>query len=374
MKKIWFQEKNGFDISVASEIMAILCLSNNIDELREKLNKIIVGYNNIGKPIFAKELNVIGSMLVILKDAIKPNLVQTLEHTPAIVHGGPFANIAHGCNSVIATKTALKLGDYVITEAGFGSDLGAEKFFDIKCRKENLNPNCVVCVATIRALKYHGGVCKDDVLKEDIDALKLGLENLYKHIDNLKNKFKQNVIVAVNKFPSDTDNEVEFLKQELNKKDILVDFVNVWAEGSEGAISLAQNIFKLCDNKSKLEYIYDIDESIPEKINKICKKIYGAKNISFSKKAKEKINEIESNGFDKLPICISKTQYSFSDNSKNLTQLSGFEITIKDIELKNGAGFIVAKAGKIHTMPGMPKDPAAKSIDLDSKSNVIGLY
>lgn len=373
-KKIWFQEKSGFDISVASEIMAILCLSKDIDELRNKLNEIVIGYNSENKAIFAKELGVVGAMLVILKDAIKPNLVQTLEHTPAIIHGGPFANIAHGCNSVIATNMALNLGEYVITEAGFGSDLGAEKFFDIKCRKENLNPNCVVCVATIKALKYHGGVSKEDILEENIDALKKGLENLYKHIDNIKNKFKQNVIVAINKFPSDTKEEIKTLNQELSDRKILVDVVDIWKEGGDGAISLAKNVCKLCEIESKLEYIYELNDSIIDKINKICKKIYGAKNVIFTKKAEEEIMNLEKNNFSNLPICIAKTPYSFSDNAKNITLLSDFDITIKSIELKNGAGFIVAKAGKICTMPGLPNKPAAEGIDLDSDFNIIGLY
>ena len=365
---------DSFDITSASEIMAIFCLATDIDDLKFKLENIIVGYNKENRPIYAKQLNVVGAMMVILKTAFYPNLVQTLEGTPAFVHGGPFANIAHGCNSVVATKLAMNLGDYVITEAGFGSDLGAEKFFDIKCRQEKLEPACTVCVATIRALKYHGGQKIDDIENENLECLKIGLENLYKHVDNLKNKFNQNVVVAINKFPTDTNNEIEFLKNELNKKDILVELTNVWAEGGKGAIELAEKVIELCENKLNLKFIYQIDEDIKTKIFKISKEIYGANKVLFSEKAEKEIEKLELNKLDKLPICIAKTQYSLSDNPKKLKIEEEFEIMISDIEIKNGAGFIVAKAGKIFSMPGLPKNPAAEVIDLDEKNNIIGLY
>lgn len=365
---------DGFDITSASEIMAIFCLAKDIDDLREKLENIIVGYNKDDKPIYAKELNIVGAMLVLLKNAFYPNMVQTLGYTPAIVHGGPFANIAHGCNSVVATNLAMNLGDYVITEAGFGSDLGAEKFFDIKCRKESLEPACTVCVATIRALKYHGGQKIDEIECENLEYLKNGLENLYKHIDNLKNKFKQNVIVAINKFPTDTLNEINFLKKELEQKNIIVEIANVWAEGGKGAEMLAEKVIELCENETKLEYIYDIEDDIKTKILKISTQIYGAQNVEFSEKAEKEIEKIVLNKLDKLPICIAKTQYSLSDNPKMLKVSEEFSITITDIELKNGAGFIVAKAGKIFSMPGLPKKPAAENIDIDEDNNIIGLY
>ena len=365
---------DGFDITAASEIMAIFCLAKDIDDLRKRLENIIVGYNSKNRPIYAKNLNIIGALLVVLKDAIKPNLVQTLENTPAIVHGGPFANIAHGCNSVIATNLAMNLGDYIITEAGFGSDLGAEKFFDIKCRNENLNPNCVVCVATIRGLKYHGGQKISDIEKEDISSLEIGLKNLYKHIYNLKNEFKQNVIVAINKFPTDTDKELEFLRNNLEKNNILVNFVDVWKKGGKGAIELAKNVEKSCNISSSLNYIYDLEDSLEDKIEKVCKKIYGADGTIYSREALDEIDKLKLNSLDKLPICIAKTQYSFSDNPKELNICKNFKINIKNIEIKNGAGFIVIKTGKIYSMPGLPKKPAAEIIDLDENGNIIGLY
>ena len=363
-----------FDITSASEIMAIFCLAKDINDLRKRLEKIIVGYNFKDEPIYAKDLNVIGSLMAILKNAIYPNLVQTLEHTPAIVHGGPFANIAHGCNSIIATQLALNLGEYVVTEAGFGADLGAEKFFDIKCRIENLEPSCVVCVATIRALKYHGGQKIEDIEEENLELLKNGLKNLYKHVDNLKNKFKQNVIVAINRFPSDTEKEIALLKKELEEKNILVELVDVWSNGGKGALKLAEKVCLLCDRKTKLNYIYDLNDDIKTKISKIAKEIYGAKEVVFTEKAIKEIDKIALNKLDKIPICISKTQYSFSDNPKKLGIYNGFKITITDIEIKNGAGFIVAKAGKIFSMPGLPKNPAAELIDLDNENNIVGLY
>ena len=364
------EEKNmnprfdGFDITAASEVMAIFCLAKDIDDLRKRLENIIVGYNENEEPIFAKDLNVVGAMLAVLKDAIKPNLVQTLEHTPAIVHGGPFANIAHGCNSVIATNLARSYGEYVVTEAGFGADLGAEKFFDIKCRNQNLKPNCTVCVATIRALKYHGGQKISDIENENLDYLKNGLENLYKHISNLKNVFKQNVVVAINKFPTDTQNEIEFLKNSLK----------VWSKGGNGAIELAQIVENLCKKENKLEFSYEKTDSFEEKVEKICRKIYGAKNIIYSESAKKELEMIKKNSLDNLLVCISKTQYSFSDNPKNLNIVDDFDISVKSIELKNGAGFIVVKTGKIFSMPGLPKIPAAESIDVNDEDEIIGVY
>ena len=373
-EKNMIPREDGFDITSASEIMAIFCLAKDIKDLRRRLENIIIGYNKDKKPIFAKELNVVGSMMAILKDAIKPNLVQTLEHTPAIVHGGPFANIAHGCNSVIATNLALKLGDYVVTEAGFGSDLGAEKFFDIKCRNEKLNPNAVVCVATIRALKYHGGQKIGEIENEDLDALENGLENLYKHVDNLKTVFNQNVVVAINRFPTDTEKELNLLKTKLEEKDIMVEFANVWKDGGNGALELAEKIEKICNNSTKLKYSYELEDSLEEKIEKISKKVYGAKDIIYSENAKDLIDELKENKLDKLPVCIAKTQYSFSDNPKNLNICKDFDINIKSVEIRNGAGFIVVKTGKIFSMPGLPKTPAAENIDLDENDNIIGLY
>lgn len=374
------EEKNmnprfdGFDITAASEIMAIFCLAENTGDLRKRLENIIVGYTTSDEPIFAKDLNVVGAMVAVLKDAIKPNLVQTLEHTPAIIHGGPFANIAHGCNSVIATNIARSYGDYVVTEAGFGADLGAEKFFDIKCRNQNLKPNCTVCVATIRALKYHGGQKISDIENENLGYLKNGLENLYKHICNLKNVFKQNVVVAINRFPTDTQNEIEFLKDSLKQKNILVSLVDVWKNGGNGAIELAKIVENLCEKENKLEFAYEINEKFETKVENVCKKIYGARNIIYSEDAKNEIEKIKKNSLDNLLICISKTQYSFSDNSKKLNIVKDFDISVKSIEVKNGAGFIVVKTGKIFSMPGLPKIPAAESIDVNDAGEIIGVY
>ena len=363
-----------FDITVASEIMAILCLSKNIDDLKTRLSNILVGYDENEKPIYAKDLKAEGSMTVLLKDAIKPNLVQTLEHTPAIIHGGPFANIAHGCNSVIATSLALKLSDYVITEAGFGADLGAEKFLDIKCREINTHPDAVVLVATIKALKYHGGIDKENILTENIEGLEKGLDNLFRHIDNLKNKFGLNVIVAINKYSQDTEEEIEFLRNKLDEKNIELSLVEGWAKGGEGAIDIANKIVKLVENKSDFKYIYELDDEIEDKIRKVATKIYGAKDIVFEKEALENISKIKELGYTNLPVCIAKTQYSFSDDPKNLECKNEYNITIRDVELKTGAGFIVVLAGKIMTMPGLPKVPAAESIDIDNNGNVVGIF
>lgn len=366
--------KDGFDISVASEIMAIFCLATDIDDLKRRIGNIIVGYTKENKPITARDLKTDGALTVLLKDAINPNLVQTLEHTPAIVHGGPFANIAHGCNSIIATKMALKLGDYVITEAGFGADLGAEKFLDIKCRKAGIKPDAVVCVATIKALKYHGGMPKEEIQNESIEALEKGFGNLLRHVDNLKNKFGLNVIVAINKYNHDTEKEIEFLRNKLQENGIELSLVESWGKGGKGATDLAEKIVKLTENETKLNYAYDLNESIKEKINDVATKIYGAEGVEYSKEAEEEIARIEKMGYGNLPVCIAKTQYSFSDDAKNLECTEPFKIHVKEINLKAGAEFVVAITGKIMTMPGLPRVPAAEKIDLDENGNIVGIF
>ena len=366
--------KDGFDISVASEIMAILCLSENIKDLKQRLGNILIGYNKNEEPVFAKDLKAEGAMAVLLKDAIKPNLVQTLEHTPALIHGGPFANIAHGCNSIIATKLAMKLSDYTVTEAGFGADLGAEKFLDIKCRKANIKPNVVICVATIKALKYHGGAPKEEILNENFECLQKGMENLYKHIDNIQNKFGLNIIVALNKYNTDTKEELEYVQKELTKRNIESSIVESWAKGGEGAIDISNKIIQICEKKNNFKYIYDLEDFIENKIEKIAKQIYGAKKVTLMPNALKKIDKFKKMGYTNLPICIAKTQYSFSDNPKDITITSNFEITIKDLDLKLGAGFIVAYAGNILTMPGLPKVPAAENIDIDENEEIVGIF
>ena len=366
--------EDGFDITVASEIMAILCLSKDIKDLNKKLGDIIIGYNEDDKPIYARDLKAQGAMTVLLKDAIQPNLVQTLEHTPAIIHGGPFANIAHGCNSIRATKLALKLGDYVVTEAGFGSDLGAEKFLNIKCRKADLKPDVVVIVATIKALKYHGGAPKEDIFKQNDKALNDGMENLYKHIHNLKNEFGLNVIVALNKFNTDLDEEIEFVKSKLEEKNIEMSLVEGWAKGGEGAIDIAQKIEQLSKQPENFKFIYEDNDSIKTKIQKVATKIYGAEDVEYLAEAEEHIKQIEDLGKSDLPICIAKTQYSLSDDSKNLECKEPFKITVRDVALKNGAGFVVVMLGKIMTMPGLPKKPAAEDIYIDDDGNVVGIF
>ena len=363
-----------FDITVASEVMAILCLSKDIIDLKRRLGKIIVGYRKDNSPIFASDLKAEGSMAVLLKDAMMPNLVQTLEHTPAIIHGGPFANIAHGCNSVVATKIALKLSDYVITEAGFGADLGAEKFLDIKCRNLDIKPDAVVIVATIKALKYHGGIPKEDITNENIEGLDKGLHNLYCHIDNIKNKFGLNVIVALNKYSHDTDKEIKYLEDKLAQHDVSLSIVTSYTEGSAGAIDIANTLVELTNKPSTLNYIYDINESIESKIEKIATKVYHAKGVIYDDKAIEQIKELVKLGYDKLPICIAKTQYSLSDDPKNLECRNDYNIRIRSIEIKNGAGFIVALAGKIMTMPGLPKVPAAENITLNENMEIEGIF
>ncbi len=365
---------DNFDITVASEIMAVLCLAENLKDLKQKLGNIIIGYNKKEEPIYVKQLKAEGAMTVLLKDAIKPNLVQTLEHTPALVHGGPFANIAHGCNSVIATKTALKLADYTITEAGFGADLGAEKFLDIKCRKTGLKPDAVVIVATIKAIKYHGGVEKEKIQEENIEGIEKGIDNLYKHIDNIKNKFGLNVIVALNKYASDTEKEIEYIKEKLANKNIELSVVEGWAKGGDGAIDIANKLVKLSQQPNEFKYIYNDSDSIKEKILKIAKNIYYAKDVKYSEEAEKEIENIEKMGYAKLPICIAKTQYSFSDDPKNLECKDDYNINVRGVELKAGAGFVVVLAGKIMTMPGLPKVPAAESIDIDEDGGVVGIF
>ena len=377
--------KDGFNITVASEIMAILCLSNNIKELKENLGNIIIGYNEKDEPVYAKDLNAQGAMAALLKDAIKPNLVQTLEHTPAIIHGGPFANIAHGCNSIIATKLALKLGEYTVTEAGFGADLGAEKFLDIKCRKAKIKPDIAVIVTTIKALKYHGGVEKEDIQYENIKGIQNGLHNLFTHVENLKVRYGLKVIVALNKFNTDKDEEIEFLEKALKEKNIELSIVEGWKKGGNGAIDIANKIIKETENaeefinefsmiRNEVNYLYPLRDDIKTKIEKIATKIYRATEVEFSIEAIEKIEKIEKMGYAKLPVCIAKTQYSLSDDSKNLQDKGKYKITIRDIELKAGAGFVVALAGKIMTMPGLPKKPSAENIDIDEDGHISGIF
>lgn len=366
--------KDGFDITVASEIMAILCLAEDIIDLKNKLGNIIIGYNSKEEPIYAKDLKAEGAMTVLLKDAINPNLVQTLEHTPAIIHGGPFANIAHGCNSIIATKMAMKLADYTITEAGFGADLGAEKFLDIKCRKAGIKPDAVVIVVTIKALKYHGGIEKDKIQEENLDGLKNGMDNLYQHIRNIKEKFGLNVIVAINKYNTDTDKEIEFIQKELQERQILVSLVEGWAKGGEGAIDIAQKLTELVKQEENFNFIYEDSDDIKTKIEKVAKEIYGAIGVDFLEEASSEIDRIEKLGYANLPVCIAKTQYSFSDDAKNLECKEPFKITIREVNLKSGSGFVVAIAGKIMTMPGLPIVPAAESIDIDENEKIVGIF
>ncbi len=366
--------RDKFDITVASEIMAIVCLSENLQDLKKRLSNIIIGYNKKGNPVYVKDLKVEGAMAVLLKDAIKPNLVQTLEHTPAIIHGGPFANIAHGCNSIRATKIGLKLADYVVTEAGFGADLGAEKFLDIKCRKANLKPDAVVIVATIKALKYHGGVEKENIQEENIEGLERGIHNLYTHIENLKSNFGLNVIVAINKFNTDTEKEIDFIEKRLKEKQIPCSLVEGWAKGGEGATDIAEKIVALTQKEENFKFTYDLEDSIKEKIEKVAKKIYRAKDVIYTDEANENILKIEKLGYGNLPVCIAKTQYSLSDDPKNLECIDDYSITIRDVDLKAGAGFVVGLAGNIMTMPGLPKVPAAESIDIDENGNIVGIF
>lgn len=369
-----FLREDGFMITVASEIMAILCLAKDLNDLKERMGNILVAYNLDGEPVYAKELEIQGAMALLMKDAIKPNLVQTLENTPAIIHGGPFANIAHGCNSIIATKLAQKVSDIAITEAGFGADLGAEKFLDIKCRYGDLKPDCVVIVATIRALKHHGGVKKDELNTPNVEALKLGVSNLDKQIDNIS-KYGVPVVIAINKFTSDSEEEVQFIKEFCKNKGVRVALSDVWAKGGEGGIELAEEVLDVLENeKSNFKVLYDINEEIEEKILKIAKEIYGADGVNYSAQAKKQIAELKKFSLDKLPICMAKTQYSLSDDASLLGKPEGFNITVKEVRVSNGAGFIVALTGDVMTMPGLPKVPAANRMDILENGEIIGLF
>ena len=366
--------EDGFEITVASEIMAILCLANDIEDLKNRISDIIIGYTYDNRPIKAEEINAQGAVAALLKDAVKPNLVQTLEKTPAFVHGGPFANIAHGCNSVIATKTALKLADYVITEAGFAADLGAEKFFDIKCRQAELKPDAVVVVATVRALKNHGGVAKEQLNGENIDALKKGMPNLIQHIENIQNVYKLPCVVAINAFPTDTKAELETVRRECDKIGVNVELSNVWAEGGKGGKKLAKEVVRLCKKAGDFSFAYEEDDRIKSKVEAVAKRVYRADGVSFTDVAAREIEQLEKMGYGNLPICIAKTQYSFSDNPELKGAPRDFEITVKKVKLSAGAGFVVVYTGDIMTMPGLPKKPAAESIDVDKKGKIIGLF
>ena len=368
--------EDGFDISVASEVMAVFCLANSVTDLKERLSRIIVGYTYDNKPVTCGELKAAGAMTALLKDALKPNLVQTLEGTPAFVHGGPFANIAHGCNSVIATKTALKMGDYTITEAGFGADLGAEKFLDIKCRMAGLKPDAVVMVATIRALKMHGGLPKTALGEENIEALEKGIPNLLRHVSNIKNVYKLPCVVAVNRFPTDTDKEIDFVIEKCKKLGVNVKLSTVWAEGGKGGEELAKEVVRLCEEESNENFTFSYDEkdSIPERIKAIVTKVYGGSDVAILPSAMKQIKTLEEMGLDKLPVCVAKTQYSFSDDATKLGAPENFTVTVRNVKISAGAGFIVVLTGDIMTMPGLPKVPAAEKIDVDENGKITGLF
>ena len=367
--------EDGYDITVASEIMAIFCLSSSIDDLKQRLSKIIVGYTYDNKPVTAGQLNAVGAMAALLKDAIKPNLVQTLEGTPSFVHGGPFANIAHGCNSVMATRMAMHLGDYAVTEAGFGGDLGAEKFLDIKCRMADLKPNAVVVVATIRALKMHGGLNKTELNNENLEALEKGIPNLLRHVSNIKNVYKLPSVVAVNRFPTDTDKEVDLIIEKCKQLGVNVVLSTVWADGGKGGEELAKEVVRLCEqDNSDFTYSYQSDESLKDKINAVVTKVYGGDGVNYLPNAVKQIEELEALGFGKCPVCIAKTQYSFSDDATKLGAPENFTITVKNVKVSAGAGFVVVLTGDIMTMPGLPKVPAAEKIDVDSEGNISGLF
>jgi formate--tetrahydrofolate ligase len=369
-----FLREDGFMITVASEIMAILCLSKDLMDLKKRMGNILVAYNLDGQPVFCKDLKVQGAMALLMKDAIKPNLVQTLENTPAIIHGGPFANIAHGCNSLLATKTALKLGDYVVTEAGFGADLGAEKFFDIKCRYGGLKPACVVIVATVRALKLHGGMKKDELSTPKVEALAKGIENLEKQIENIK-KYGVTPVVAINRFVTDSDEELKFVEEYCNKLGVQVALTEVWAKGGEGGLALAEKVLNILENEQgNFRVLYDEKLSIREKMGVIAREIYGADGVSFTKDAEKQIKELETIGLDKLPICVAKTQYSLSDNQMLLGRPKDFTVTVREVRVSNGAGFIVALTGDIMVMPGLPKVPAAEKMDILEDGTIVGLF
>ncbi|WP_238883693.1 formate--tetrahydrofolate ligase [Clostridium sp. YIM B02551] len=369
-----FLREDGFMITVASEIMAILCLAKDLKDLKERMGNILVAYNLDGEPVYAKDIQVQGAMALLMKDAIKPNLVQTLENTPAIIHGGPFANIAHGCNSIIATKMALKLGDVVVTEAGFGADLGAEKFFDIKCRYAGLNPDCVVLVATIRALKHHGGASKADLSTENLECLSKGLDNLGKHIENV-NKYGVPLVVAINRFLSDTEEEIKLIENYCKEKNVKVALSDVWAKGGEGGIELANEVINILDNEvSDFKVLYKVEDKVTDKITKIAQEIYGARGVNFTPQAINQIKELERINCDELPICMAKTQYSLSDNPNLLGRASNFDITVREVRVSKGAGFIVVLTGDIMTMPGLPKVPAANRMDILDDGEIVGLF
>ena len=366
--------KDGFDITVASEVMAILCLASSLTDLKARLSRIVVGYTDEGAPVTAGDLKAAGAMTALLKDAIKPNLVQTLEGTPALVHGWPFANIAHGCNSVIATRTALKLADYVITEAGFGADLGAEKFLDIKCRAAGLKPSAVVVVATVRALKMHGGLAKEELKEEDLQALEKGLPNLLRHVSNIKNVYSLPVVVAVNRFPTDTDAEIALVIQKCRELGVNTVLSDVWAKGGEGGEELAREVVRLCDEENAFRFCYDEKVPIKEKIGSIVTRIYGGKDVAYTPEAEAEIARLSELGFGRLPVCMAKTQYSFSDDAKKLGAPEGFTVTVRTVKVSAGAGFVVVLTGNILTMPGLPKVPAAENIDVTEDGRIVGLF
>ena len=366
--------EDGFEITVASEVMAVLCLSSGLEDMKERLGKMVVAYTYEDKPVTAHDLKAEGAMAALLKDAIKPNLVQTLEGTPAFIHGGPFANIAHGCNSVQATETAMRLCDYTVTEAGFAADLGAEKFLDIKCRAAGFHPNAVVIVATVRALKYHGGVAKADLNNENLEALEKGLPNLLQHVDNVKNVYGLPCVVAINAFPTDTKAELDLVEEKCKELGVNVCLSEVWAKGGEGGMALAEEVVRLCEEPDHFQFVYDVNDSIETKLNAIATKVYRADGVIITAAAKKQLKQLTDLGFDKLPICMAKTQFSFSDDAAKLGAPRGFKITVRDLKVNAGAGFLVAKTGDIMTMPGLPKVPAAEKIDVDENGKISGLF
>ena len=369
-----YPREDGFDITVASEIMAILCLSTSLENFKERVSRVIIAYRRDGSPVYVKDIKAQGAVTLLMKDAIMPNLVQTLENTPALIHGGPFANIAHGCNSIMATKLGMKLADYTVTEAGFGADLGAEKFLDIKCRFGDLKPSAAVIVATIRALKHHGGATKENYDKEDLVALEKGFANLEKHIENIK-KFGLPAIVSINRFPSDTENEIKFIEDRLAKMGVECSLTEVFAKGGDGALDLAEKVIKVCDEgKANFKPLYDVNLSIKEKLEIIAKEVYGADGVEFTVPAMKNVKNLEKLGLDKMPICVAKTQYSLSDNPDLLARPEGFHIVVREVKVSNGAGFLIALTGSIMTMPGLPKVPAADNIDILPSGEIVGLF
>ena len=366
--------EDHFMITVASEVMAILCLAKDLDDLKKRFGDILVAYTFAGKPVYARDLHAEGAMTALMRDAIKPNLVQTLEGTPALMHGGPFANIAHGCNSVQATRLAMKLADIAITEAGFGADLGAEKFMDIKCRKAGISPDCIVLVATVRALKYHGGVPKAELNSENLEALEKGLPNLLQHVDNVKNVYGLPCVVAINAFPTDTKAELDLVESKCRELGVNVRLSEVWAKGGEGGLALAEEVVRLCDEPNHFQFVYDVNDSIEDKLNAIATKVYHADGVVIAASAKKQLKQLTELGFDKLPICMAKTQFSFSDDASKLGAPRGFKITVRDLKVNAGAGFLVAKTGDIMTMPGLPKVPSAEKIDVDENGKITGLF